>query len=183
MSRAGRSTPWPTPVSTSDDRAPEEKTLTYDLRAAAYDSADAQLLTAEVKAEYVRRYGGEGDTAPVDPNEFDGDRGVFLMAYVAGAPAGMGGWRRGGPGGETDGEIKRMYVRPAYARRGLARAILAALERSAAEAGLTRLVLETGLAQPEAITLYRSAGYVDVPAFGFYAAEPLSVHLGKPLVG
>ena len=41
-----------------------------------------------------------------------------------------------------------MYVRPAYQRRGLARAVLAELERTAAEAGITRLILETGLGSP-----------------------------------
>jgi GNAT superfamily N-acetyltransferase len=153
-----------------------------ELRVAAYDSADAQLLTAEVQDEYVRRYGGEGDTAPVDTTEFDGPDGRFLMAYVDEVPAAMGGWRRHAPLAEwEDAELKRMYVRPAYQRRGLARLILAELERTAAEAGITRLILETGLAQPEAIALYRSAGYVDVPAFGYYAAEPDSVHLGKVL--
>ena len=43
------------------------------------------------------------------------------------------------------------------------------------------MILETGLAQPEAIELYRAAGYTDIPAFGFYAEEELSVHLGKIL--
>jgi len=104
------------------------------------------------------------------------------MVYVDDVPAAMGGWRRHAPLAEwEDAEIKRMYVRPAYQGRGLARLILAELERTAAEAGITRLILETGLAQPEAIALCRSAGYVDVPAFGYYAAEPDSVHLGKPL--
>ncbi|MCL3819239.1 GNAT family N-acetyltransferase [Aeromicrobium sp. zg-Y869] len=105
-----------------------------------------------------------------------------MMIYVNGVPAGMGGWRRGGPAGESDGEIKRMYVRPAFARRGLARRILAELERSASDAGISRLVLETGTAQPEAIALYTSQGYVDVPAFGFYADYDDSVHLAKSLV-
>lgn len=147
-----------------------------------YDSADAALLTAEVQEEYVRRYGGDGDTAPVDTSEFDGPNGRFFMVYVDDVPAAMGGWRRHAPLAEwEDAEIKRMYVRPAYQGRGLARMILAELERTAAEGGITRLILETGLAQPEAIALYRSAGYVDVPSFGYYAAEPDSVHLGKPL--
>jgi len=150
----------------------------YDLRPAAYDGADAQLLTDEVQAIYKQRYGGEGDTAPVDTSEFDGANGRFFMVYVDGEPAAMGGWRWHG---QDDGEIKRMFVREAYQRRGLARVILSELERTAAEAGVKRLILETGTAQPEAIALYRSAGYEDIPAFGFYADEPLSVHLGKKL--
>jgi GNAT superfamily N-acetyltransferase len=151
--------------------------VSLELRVAAYDSADAQLLTAEVQAIYKQRYGGEGDTAPVDTTEFDGPNGRFLMVYVDDVPAAMGGWRRHG----SDGEIKRMYVREAYQRQGLARVVLAELERSAAAAGITRLILETGEMQPEAIALYRSAGYTDVPAFGFYRDDPLSVHLGKQL--
>ncbi len=154
-----------------------------DLRVAAYDSADAQLLTAEVQAIYKQRYGGEGDTAPVDTTEFDGANGRFFMVYVDGVPAAMGGWRwHGAPlSKRKDAEIKRMFVREAYQRRGLARVILAELERTAAEAGVERLILETGLEQPEAIALYRAAGYEDVPAFGYYADEELSVHLGKKL--
>lgn len=175
MSPVVRSTPSPTPASISDSPA-----VNHELRVAAYDGADAQLLTAEVQQEYVRRYGGEGDTAPVDTTEFDGAGGAFFMIYVDDVPAAMGGWRRHGDDG--DAEIKRMYVRPMFQRRGLARALLAHLEASAAAAGFTRLILETGLAQPEAVALYRSAGYEDVPAFGFYASEPLSVHLGKRIV-
>lgn len=93
----------------------------------------------------------------------------------------MGGWRRGGKLADDEAEIKRMYVRPQFARRGIARTILAEVERTAAEAGVVRLLLETGTAQPEAIALYRSAGYDHVPAFGFYAEYDDSVHLGKAL--
>ncbi|MCW2749219.1 MAG: family N-acetyltransferase [Aeromicrobium sp.] len=127
-----------------------------------------------MQQEYVRRYGGN-DAAPIDTNEFVEPGGRFVMAYVDGVPAAMGGWRRHG----TDAEIKRMYVRDGFRGLGLARAVLADLERSAAEAGVTRLILETGLAQPEAISLYRSAGYVEIEPFGFYAEEEISVHLGK----
>jgi GNAT superfamily N-acetyltransferase len=134
-----------------------------------------------VQAEYARRYGGEGDISPIDLHQFDPPNGYFAMIYVDDVPAAMGGWRRGGPAGETDAEIKRMYVRPAFARRGLARTVLAELERSAAAAGITRLVLETGTAQPEAIALYLSSGYAEVAKFGFYAAYDDSVHLAKSL--
>ena len=135
------------------------------------------LLTDEVQLEYAQRYGGEGDTAPIDAREFLHPLGYFVMAYVEDVPAAMGGWRRHG----SDAEIKRMYVRPQFQRRGLGRAVLARLESTAATAGITRLILESGLLQPEAVALYRSAGYVDIEPFGFYAGEPLSVHLGKVL--
>lgn len=133
-----------------------------------------------MQAEYSRRYGGDGDISPIDLHEFDPPGGVFYMIYVGGVPAAMGGWRRGKLGADT-AEVKRMYVRPQFARRGLARLILAELERSASDAGFARLVLETGTAQPEAISLYASSGFVDIPAFGFYAEYDDSVHMGKVL--
>ena len=140
----------------------------------AFDDPDAVKLIAEVQQEYVVRYGDE-DATPVDPTEFAPPRGLFLVAYVDGTPAAFGGWRAHG----TDVELKRMYVSPAFRGRGLARAILAELERKAAEAGYHRVILETGQRQPEAIALYRSAGYEPVPSFGYYADAPEAVHLGK----
>lgn len=135
-----------------------------------------------MQAEYGRRYGGDGDISPIDLHQFDAPDGHFVMAYVDEVPAAMGGWRRGGPAGASDGEIKRMYVRPSHARRGLARAVLAELESTARAAGITRLVLETGTAQPEAIALYTSSGYHEIDKFGFYADYDDSVHLGKSLL-
>jgi GNAT superfamily N-acetyltransferase len=125
----------------------------------------------------VRRYDGEGDTSPIDATEFVAPNGLFVIVYNEGVPVGMGGWRRHG----QDGEIKRMFVRESARGRGIARELLTHLERTAAAAGITRLVLETGLAQPEAIGLYRSAGYTDVEPFGHYVGYADSVHLGKSL--
>ncbi|MEG9225943.1 GNAT family N-acetyltransferase [Aeromicrobium sp. Sec7.5] len=155
--------------------------MALDITVASYGGDDAKLLTAEVQAEYGRRYGGDGDISPIEPAQFDAPDGRFVIGYLDGEPAASGGWRRGGPRGTTDAEIKRMYVRPQFARQGHARAVLAELERSAREAGITRLVLETGLAQPEAIALYTSSGYEAIEPFGFYAAYDDSAHYGKIL--
>jgi ribosomal protein S18 acetylase RimI-like enzyme len=74
-----------------------------------------------------------------------------------------------------------MNVRAAARRTGVGRAVLAHLEATAAEAGADVLVLETGTAQPEAIQLYESAGYVRVEPFGFYKGYPSARHFGKRL--
>ncbi|MGD9510132.1 MAG: GNAT family N-acetyltransferase [Geminicoccaceae bacterium] len=144
------------------------------IEATAYDHPDAAALIAEVQREYVARYGGPDGTL-VDPAEFAPPRGLFLVAYVDGRPAACGGWRAHG----AAVELKRMYVAPACRGRGLARAVLAELERTAVAAGHRRVILETGQLQPEAIALYRSAGYEPVPPFGYYAEAPEAVHLGK----
>ena len=62
-------------------------------------------------------------------------------------------------------EIKRMFVRPASRSRGVARALLAALEDEARRLGYSAARLDTGPKQMHGLALYRSAGYVDVPAY------------------
>jgi GNAT superfamily N-acetyltransferase len=151
-----------------------------DLEKVRYDDPVVQELTREVQAEYGRRYGGDGDSSPMDPARFVPPQGLFLLALLDGEPVGMGGWRWGGPA-EGDAEIKRMYVREARRRSGVARIILDELERTAKDAGVRRLVLETGNAQPEAIEMYRGSGFADIPPFGHYAGSPDAVHLGKEL--
>jgi ribosomal protein S18 acetylase RimI-like enzyme len=55
------------------------------------------------------------------------------------------------------------------------------LEAEARALGLTRLVLETGVRQAEAIALYRGAGFSDSASFGEYVNSPLSVCMVKDL--
>ncbi|HWM04852.1 MAG TPA: GNAT family N-acetyltransferase [Actinophytocola sp.] len=143
-----------------------------------FDHPDSVALIAEVQQEYVVRYGSP-DATPVDPGEFAPPNGLFLIGYLDGGPVASGGWRVHRAG---EVELKRMYVSPSVRGRGLARELLAELERTALVAGHARMVLETGFRQPEAIALYRSCGYVEVPRFGYYAEAPGAVHLGK-LIG
>lgn len=147
------------------------------LRAVGYDDPVAQRLVAAVQQEYVARYGGP-DGAVVDPAEFAAPDGLFLVVEVDGVAAGCGAWRRHDAGTV---EIKRVYVAPAFRRRGLARLLVAALERSAAAAGHRAVVLNTGARQPEALALYAAAGYRPVPGYGLYADAPGAVFLGKAL--
>ncbi len=76
-----------------------------------------------------------------------------------------------------------MYVVPEARGRGHARAVLRHLEASAVAAGRTRLVLETGTLQPEAIALYVSEGYAEIGKFGYYKDHEQSVCMGKELAG
>jgi len=157
-----------------------------EIREVGYHHSDATRLIELVQAEYVRRYGGP-DQASIDRDEFEPPQGVFAVGYCDGVAAAMGGWRRLPAGDPVTGwadpaaELKRMYVVDELRGAGFARAMLAYLERSAAGQGVDWLLLETGSKQPEALQLYRSSGYSDVPPFGHYAGTELSVHLGKRL--
>lgn len=148
-----------------------------------FDHPDAQRLVAEVQQEYVRRYGGPDET-PLDAAYFEPPAGSFFVGYLGDEPVATGAWRRRDVealGTREAAEVKRMYVRPAARGRGLARLVLAHLERTARAAGAEVVVLETGTAQPEALGLYAVAGYVAVPAFGLYADSPQSRYLGRRL--
>jgi GNAT superfamily N-acetyltransferase len=153
-------------------------------KAVRYDDPDATALIEVLQQEYVRRYGSP-DATPVDVAEFAALRGLFLVGYLDGVAVACGGWRAHEstePGfADGDAEVKRMYVTPAARGTGCARALLAELERTAADRGRVRMVLETGFKQPEAIALYSSSGYTAIPAFGTYRNHPGCRCFGKSL--
>ena len=109
----------------------------------------------------------------------------FFVVYHDGEPAGCGGVqiiRDPNEPVRCYGEIKRMYVRDRFRGLGLARRMLAHLEQVASDMGATRMRLETGIYQPEAITLYEKCGYHQIPPFGKYPPnDPLSLCYEKRL--
>lgn len=145
-------------------------------------SPQAQQFIHELNAETSSRYPEEGaNFFSLAPEEVVEGRGGFFIAYIGDEPVGCGAVRRYEPG---VGEIKRMYVAPAARGKGVGGAILRALEAEARRLGFTRLVLETGPRQPEAIACYERAGFVHIPLFGEYAHSPhpdLSVCMAKDL--
>ena len=150
------------------------------LRDVPFDSPQAIALIAELQQEYVVRYGGHDDT-PVVPTEFAPPAGLFMVAEVAGELAGCAGLRAQTVDGVQCAEMKRMYVRAPFRRRGLARRLLVAAEQRAAALGYPRLILETGDQQPEAVALYEKSGYRPHVGFGIYAGEAGARYFAKDL--
>jgi GNAT superfamily N-acetyltransferase len=145
-----------------------------------YGAPVAQRLVADAMADLAVRYGANGDDTPVNPAEFDPPDGAFMVAYLDGRPVGCGGWRSH-RGADEVAEVKRMYTVPEARGRGIARAVLGAVEESARRSGRKRVILETGQRQPEAIALYEASGYERIPPFGYYRYEPEVVSLGRDL--
>ncbi|GHK02528.1 N-acetyltransferase [Streptomyces sp. Y2F8-2] len=157
-----------------------------NIRRASFDHPDAVKLNDLVQAEYHVRYGDGGDATYLDPAMFVPPAGLYLIAYDAqDRPVATGGWRsqeKNDEGYEDgDAELKRMFVIEEMRGRGLARRILAALEEDARAAGRTRMVLETGTKQPEAVALYTSSGYEPCAKFGYYRFYESSLCFAKPL--
>lgn len=147
------------------------------LHTVPFTHPDVQHLVEEVQAYYVTIYGGP-DESPIVDGEFEHPHGGFVLATDATGPVAMGGWRlRADLAPLFDGsvaEIKRMYVTPRARRRGLSRLVLADLERGAHAAGVSTVVLETGIVQQDALALYESSGYERTIDFGHYADSDLS---------
>jgi GNAT superfamily N-acetyltransferase len=142
------------------------------------DGRHGAALAAAHLAEMEVRYGEPDEWDGLDPDQLAPPHGTFLVAWLEDVAAGCGGLRRID---DTTGEIKRMFVTADARRRGIARGVLAELEATARSLGYTRLILETGVKQPEAIALYESHGYEPITPYGAYKDSPLSRCFGKNL--
>jgi GNAT superfamily N-acetyltransferase len=151
-----------------------------EIRRVRYDAIVAQALAAAALADLQVRYeDDEGDGAPIRAADFEPPAGAFLVAYLDDEPVACAGWRSHDE--STVAELKRMYTSPAVRGRGVARRLLTAVEESARSYGRTRMILETGARQPEAIKLYTSSGYECIEHFGHYREHPEVVSLGRDL--
>ncbi|MCP2324980.1 GNAT superfamily N-acetyltransferase [Hamadaea flava] len=149
------------------------------IRPVRYGSPVAQRLVQAIYADQEERY-GSSDGAPVEAMEFDPPDGGFLVAYLSGEAVGCAGWRSHGESEEI-AELKRLYCAPAARNRGVASALVAAVEENAREHGRKRMILETGDRQPEAIALYAKLGYADTEHYGFYKDESGVVSMARDL--
>ncbi|MEV6874432.1 GNAT family N-acetyltransferase [Amycolatopsis sp. NPDC051128] len=143
---------------------------TIEITAVSWDDPAAVRLRAAQRTELDARYGTDDHEPGALPTAET--VAVFLVARDgSGTAVGCGGLRPLGPG---SGEIKRMYVEPAARGTGVAAALLRALEEHARGLGVTRLLLETGAGQPDAIRFYQREGYEPTEAYGPYVGEPVS---------
>ncbi|MFC3500848.1 GNAT family N-acetyltransferase [Micromonospora krabiensis] len=139
---------------------------------AATDPEIAALVTAQQR-ELREADGGLDGQVTVTHNDIR-----YLAGVLNGRAVACGGLQALD---EDTGEVKRMYVRPSYRGRGIARQLLAALEELAFQRGHTVVCLETGTYLPGAIALYTSSGYEPIPVYGEYVDNPYSVCFAKRL--
>jgi DNA-binding MarR family transcriptional regulator/GNAT superfamily N-acetyltransferase len=107
---------------------------------------------------------------PADETDMRPPAGLFLVATLRGEPIGSGAlkFHRDEPT-----ELKRMWVAESARGLGVGRRLLHELENQAARHGVKVIHLETNGSLTEAISLYRSAGYVEVAPFN---DEPYAHH-------
>jgi DNA-binding MarR family transcriptional regulator/GNAT superfamily N-acetyltransferase len=138
------------------------------------EHADARQCLRSYFAELERRSGAPFDPlvgSTAEPAELRPPKGEMLVAYLREEPVGCGALKHFGGGGVTD--IKRMWLAEGARGLGLGRRLLETLEQRAARSGARTVRLETSDLLVEAVALYRSAGYREVPAFN---DEPFAHH-------
>jgi GNAT superfamily N-acetyltransferase len=135
-----------------------------DLRPERLDGPAGRRLIAAFESEVMALYSewnpSLGPSARAD--ELEPPAGGFFVAYVEERAVACGGFKRLD---ERTAEIKRMYTVPEVRGRGLARVVLDRLESEARGAGYELVRLDTGEHQQHALSLYRSAGYYEIPDY------------------
>ena len=129
-----------------------------------FDSPTALRLVRALSEDMKARYGEDGAGAHLGEPDFV----AFVVGRSESDAVCCGGISRFD---EHTVELKRMFVVPEARGRGFSRLVLVELERRAAELGFEFIRLETGIAQPEAIGLYASAGYGPIPCWGLYVDD------------
>jgi len=115
--------------------------------------------------ELDRRFDTGFDPArsiPADDESLRLPVGLLLVATRDGEPIGCGALKFHD---DAPAELKRMWVADSARGLGLGRRLLTELESQAVKHGAKKIRLETNKTLVEAISLYRSAGYIEVPAF------------------
>lgn len=138
------------------------------------DSPDAVALINELE-EHLGSFG----YPPASRHGFSVEKLIkervpFFVMYLDGVPIGCGGVRLFGT---EYGELKRMYIRPAYQGQGFGQAILQHLADYTRQQQVSLLRLETGIHQVAAIKLYERFGFRRCGPFGEYRDDPLSVFM------
>jgi len=134
---------------------------------------DAKYCIAEYVSELNRRSRRGFDPsvgATALPHEVRPPSGQFFVIYLRGEPIGCGAVKHHA---DAPAEIKRMWIAPRARGLGLGRRLLEKLEACARTGGARLAQIETSAVLPEALALYRSAGWIEVPAFN---DEPFADH-------
>jgi GNAT superfamily N-acetyltransferase len=141
------------------------------------DAPDAVELIEELEASLAPQYPSESRHG-LSVERLIAESVAFFVIRLDGQPAGCGGIKLFGT---EYGELKRMYVRPRFRGLGLGKRLIDRLAAFACEEHASLLRLETGIYQLEAIGLYQRVGFYQIPPFGAYRPDPLSLCYEKPL--
>lgn len=151
--------------------------MTLDFHQARVDDGHGAVLAQAMRDEIAELYDGleldGADMPKAGPAELGPPGGAFIVGFTDGDAVCCGGVKRLD---ERTGEIKKMYVVPQARGKGLARALLEALEGEARRLGYDVARLDTGPRQARAQRMYERAGYAAIPNFN---GNPVATFFGE----
>lgn len=124
------------------------------------------------------RAGGEENRAEYISYNLTDDIHDVIIAYDNDVPVGAAGFKKYD---DECAEVKRVFVKREYRRKGIASRLMRLLENAASERGYKYLLLESGEPLAEAMALYRKIGYRVIANYGQYRDMPASVCMKKEL--
>lgn len=155
--------------------------MTLEFRAARMDDGPGGRLAQAMRDEIAELYDGleldGADMPKAGPAELGPPSGAFIVGFADGTAVCCGGVKRLD---DRVCEIKKMYVVPEARGRGVARALLDALEDEARRLRYEIARLDTGPRQARAQRMYERAGYAAIANFNgnpvatFFGEKPLS---------
>jgi len=154
----------------------------YSLVEVEWNDARAIALRDAMDAEIQPRYAGRATDPDATTRALAVDPADILLTVLAvgpdSRPVGHAALRQL----ESELEVKRVVVLAEARGHGVARQLMAYLEKFATATGTRRLILQTGDRQPDAVTLYQSLGYRPIPIYQPYTdAIPFSQCFEKVL--
>ncbi len=141
----------------------------YTVTVVAWDDPEAAAMRDAMDVELVQRYGHlAAERAEVLRAALTVDPATVVTTVLVrdgdGAPVGHAAVRRHG----DEWEVKRVVVRGDQRGRGVGRMLMGQVEAAARADGATRVILQTGHLQPDAVALYERLGYTPIPLYPPY---------------
>jgi DNA-binding MarR family transcriptional regulator/N-acetylglutamate synthase-like GNAT family acetyltransferase len=158
------------------------RSATATLESLDVASDEAVAAVASYFEEIDRRFPGGFDPGPALTADLEAMRppsGDFVALRIDGVVVACGGLQ---PHLRAVGEIKRMWVDPAWRGCGLAGRLLGALEARAGELGYREVYLDTNATLVEAVSMYERAGYRHIERYNDnpYAQVWFAKRLSRP---
>lgn len=145
------------------------------------DGADSDFiaLCAELDVYLNALIGGEEYRAQYTPQNSFHDISHVFIAMENDVAVGCAAFK---PLSGEVAEIKRVFTRPNFRGRGIAKDLLRRLEKEARMQGYVALVLETWQPLSAATALYAAIGYRKTENYGPYVDLPIAICMRKELV-
>ena len=124
-----------------------------------------QYFYTVTEAYYSRIVGGKEKRQAFVRYNVSAEIPDVVIAYDGGQAVGCAGLK---PYSDTDAEVKRLWVEPAFRGRHIAAELMDRIEEKARQMGFRKVILQTRPVMADAIAFYTKRGYRQIPNYPPY---------------